>query len=35
MVGFFDRVAQRKLARQLKVAKDDQDGVTGTALDAS
>jgi HAE1 family hydrophobic/amphiphilic exporter-1 len=34
MVGFFDRVAQRKLARQLKVAKDDQDAVTGTALDA-
>jgi hydrophobic/amphiphilic exporter-1 (mainly G- bacteria), HAE1 family len=34
MVGFFDRLAQRKLARQLKVAKDDQGGVTDTALDA-
>jgi hypothetical protein len=34
VVGFFDRLAQRKLARQLTLAKDEQDGVTDTALDA-
>ena len=34
VVGFFERLAQRKLARQLTLAKDKPDDVTETALDA-
>ncbi|MBV8281158.1 MAG: efflux RND transporter permease subunit, partial [Candidatus Eremiobacteraeota bacterium] len=34
VVGFFDRLAQRKRVRQFKVAQEGQDGAAGTALDA-